>query len=441
MFETNLGFRELPRPLLLDAHCILSDNGLVLLDAATDWRTRRNPAVAGPPHIRFYAGAHLVDDSGVVVGVVAVHDSYPKVTFSEEQIGQLRQAADDLMAILKTPYELITGEASCGKNCFSNTLSNTIANSTTNINGRNHKNPLSHQVPPRKEVDDLQALSVQLGRATSRGTAAVFEKDGLGGPYAPNTRLFVSMKDEESPKMTRALISESDRQKVIAKIANAGSLKLAADAVCKCVAISHSAELVVLVEVRMADVYTIAREYLPKSRKVDLDTFKHANKLTRRRADHRGDHNKGNFGRGDHTRSSNHGTGKDRENARDRGDDTVGGEYFQARMLGVCGLEYQIVDLDDALLKAAFATEFGVSYTNHRGDTKYNRGVLIPVHKSNTRLVHQGPRPDSKLVDVYLRYGGYIMGVFNRSGKATYGADDVSRMYDQVTPFRKLYLS
>lgn len=368
-YETRLGFRETPREILIDSHCILSEDGLVFLDTAIDWRTKRNPLVTGPPYIRFYSGARLVDASGVVIGALSMFDSYPKMSVSERHIRKLQVVAKEVMEILTTPYDVIASRYA---------TSNTID-------------------------EDIRVLSANLLRARSGGKGmAIIEKDG--SRYFET--LCVFMKAQSSNAISAGTLSENERKSVLAKISDLTTLKSAAKAICESIAIAHKVDFVCILRVRMADLYVMPKEFLPSDTKqIDIETFKHANKLTKCRK-------------------------------------SQIGEYFQTRMVGFCGSEPQNVDFDNILLKKAFLHEIGIQYTNLHNNLKHTKGVLMNIHKSGPKLVPRSKKAkDSNNVRVYMIYGGYILGVVNQSSrKSEFTLSEMSRMFDQVSFFRKLYL-
>jgi PAS domain S-box-containing protein len=87
--KSSVGFdvTETPRNLSFCQYTIETTGVLEVQDALLDSRFADNPAVTGPPHLRFYAGAPLVDEDGFILGVLCVSDIVPrKLTTSEKEI-------------------------------------------------------------------------------------------------------------------------------------------------------------------------------------------------------------------------------------------------------------------------------------------------------------------------------------------------------------------
>jgi signal transduction histidine kinase/ActR/RegA family two-component response regulator len=75
------------------AHALGEEKVLWVEDACHDARFCDNPLVAGPPGIRFYAGAPIRLESGEAIGAVSVVADQPRA-FDERLAGQLRGLAD-----------------------------------------------------------------------------------------------------------------------------------------------------------------------------------------------------------------------------------------------------------------------------------------------------------------------------------------------------------
>jgi diguanylate cyclase (GGDEF)-like protein len=102
-FKSRLGMTipQLERKIAFCAHAIMKpDEPLIVPDLAADLRFADNPLVARPPHIRFYAGAPLVDEAGFALGTIAVLDARPR-EFSAAQ----RDALVDLSTLVVTALE------------------------------------------------------------------------------------------------------------------------------------------------------------------------------------------------------------------------------------------------------------------------------------------------------------------------------------------------
>ncbi|MGE0441420.1 MAG: response regulator [Gemmatimonadales bacterium] len=92
---------ETARDVAFCAHTV-ADPGAVLVvpDASLDPRFAASPIVAGPPYIRFYAGAPLVTESGLALGALCVKDTVPR-RLDDDQIDALRRLARQALSQLE----------------------------------------------------------------------------------------------------------------------------------------------------------------------------------------------------------------------------------------------------------------------------------------------------------------------------------------------------
>ncbi|MEO8311513.1 MAG: GAF domain-containing protein, partial [Caldimonas sp.] len=100
-FKSRHGFDvvETPRETAFCAHTILDSAVLQVPDALQDARFADNPVVAGPPRVRFYAGAPLSAPDGSRVGSLCLIDGRPR-QLDERQLTLLRDLADLVQAEL-----------------------------------------------------------------------------------------------------------------------------------------------------------------------------------------------------------------------------------------------------------------------------------------------------------------------------------------------------
>ena len=84
------------------AHAILDNDVMQVPDAMDDGRFADNPAVAGDPRVRFYAGAPLEMSDGSTVGTLCVIDYRPRL-LTQTQLDELRRLARLVATELETP--------------------------------------------------------------------------------------------------------------------------------------------------------------------------------------------------------------------------------------------------------------------------------------------------------------------------------------------------
>jgi GAF domain-containing protein len=119
-FKSRLGMAssETPREHAFCAHSILENRILVVEDAHADKRFASNPLVTSDPHIRFYAGAPLINLAGHALGTLCVIDSRPRRLEADQLVAlealarqvvaqmELRRVSENLAEVLKIEKEL-----------------------------------------------------------------------------------------------------------------------------------------------------------------------------------------------------------------------------------------------------------------------------------------------------------------------------------------------
>ena len=107
-FKSRVGLdaRETSREIAFCSTAILQSELFIVPDALEDDRFRDNPLVTSDPHIRFYAGAPLINEDGYALGTLCVVDRKPR-ELAPEQKDALRALSRLVLAQLEFRRNLI----------------------------------------------------------------------------------------------------------------------------------------------------------------------------------------------------------------------------------------------------------------------------------------------------------------------------------------------
>jgi len=81
---------DAPPELSLCTRVVDAAAPFIVLNAAIDPDLADHPFVTGAPFIRFYAGAPFFDDTGAIIGSLAVIDDQPRFRFTAEDLAAMK---------------------------------------------------------------------------------------------------------------------------------------------------------------------------------------------------------------------------------------------------------------------------------------------------------------------------------------------------------------
>jgi sigma-B regulation protein RsbU (phosphoserine phosphatase) len=110
-----LGTPQTPRAISFCGHAILSDEAMVVPDAAEDRRFRDSPLVTGEPYIRFYAGHPLNGPGGHKIGTLCIADRRPRTLRGDEvealaEMARLVERELGMVEVVHLQRELIASQ-------------------------------------------------------------------------------------------------------------------------------------------------------------------------------------------------------------------------------------------------------------------------------------------------------------------------------------------
>lgn len=105
-----LELQETPRDIAFCRFTIRQNLPMVVEDATCDPRFQNNPLVLEEPHIRFYAGAPIINRDGLALGSVCLIDTAPRSFGMVDRMVLAQLTVTALVTIERRQHEKMLGE-------------------------------------------------------------------------------------------------------------------------------------------------------------------------------------------------------------------------------------------------------------------------------------------------------------------------------------------
>ena len=99
--KVGIAAKDSPRELSICAQALTAREPLVVMDARDDQRFQEAPLVAGPPHIRFYAGTRLTTPAGFHIGTLSVFGPQPRLRVAPAELSFLQDLSEIVVSELE----------------------------------------------------------------------------------------------------------------------------------------------------------------------------------------------------------------------------------------------------------------------------------------------------------------------------------------------------
>ena len=84
------------------SHTLKTRRPMIVLDALENILFAKNPLVTGPPFIRFYAGAPMINNRGIAIGALCLIDPSPRNNLSDRETSELVELSANALHLLMT---------------------------------------------------------------------------------------------------------------------------------------------------------------------------------------------------------------------------------------------------------------------------------------------------------------------------------------------------